>query len=82
MSEDIKQLILEHITIRIEQMEPGEVTDCHGLFDPQVWDSTSPLEHRYLFGRAVSTLAALGEIPLVRAGFNGERHNLFCKILT
>jgi hypothetical protein len=33
---DLEKMILEHISERISDMKPGEVTDCEGLFNPWV----------------------------------------------
>ena len=79
MNQEHMQFILEHITPRISQMKPGEEITCEDLFDPELWDSVSPSEHRYVFGRPISMLVAQGKVHLEFAGFNRARHNLYRK---
>ena len=43
------QFVFEHVMARLDLMESGQVTDCEGLFDPELWNSVSPSEHRHVF---------------------------------
>ena len=79
MNNDHMQFILEHVSPRIALMEPGDVTDCKDLFDPELWNAVPPHEHRYVFGRPISMLVAQGKVPLEFSGFNRKRHNLYRK---
>jgi hypothetical protein len=81
MTEDIKNMIREHVDMQIALMEPGEVTDCKGLFIKDIWELFTPLERRYILGRTISMYVAHGELDLEFAGFNGERHNLYRRIV-
>lgn len=80
MNDEHLQFILEHITPRISRMELDEVTDCEGLFDPELWNAVPPSDRRHVFGRPISMLVAQGKVPLEFAGFNRSRHNLYRKI--
>ena len=79
MSSDHLQFIREHVSPRIAAMQPGEVTDCEGLFDPELWDAVPPSDHRHVFGRPISRLIAQGKVKLEFIGFDGKRHNLYRK---
>ena len=74
------EILLEHISEPISEMEPGDETDCKGLIAPVVWNDTPPRERRHAFGRPVSRFVAQGKVPLKFAGFNRARHNLYRKI--
>jgi hypothetical protein len=73
------EMIREHIMTQINLMSVGEESDCCGLFAKEVWDTTSSLEHRYVFCRTVSKLVELDLVPLVFAGFDKKRHNKYRK---
>ena len=79
MHNDHMKFIFEHVLPRIALMEPGEITDCEGLFDPALWKAVPPSDRRHVFGRPISMLVAQGKIPLEFAGFNRARHNLYRK---
>jgi hypothetical protein len=57
-------------------MKRGEITDCEGLFDPELWNAAPPSDRRHVFGRPIAMLVAQGKIPLEFAGFDRARHNL------
>ena len=79
MTIDELRMIKEHILIRIKDMQEGEVTDCEGLIDPWVWDTTPTPERRYVFGKPVSWLVEQEEVPMEFIGYNTKRHNLYRK---
>jgi hypothetical protein len=79
MNQEHMQFIFEQASPRILLMKADEETTCEELFDPELWDSVSPSEHRYVFGRPISILVAQSKVPLEFAGFNRARHNLYRK---
>ena len=74
------QFVFEHVMARLDLMESGQVTDCEGLFDPELWNSVSPSEHRHVFVPPNIHVGGTGKVPLEFAGFNRARHNLYRKI--
>lgn len=79
MDKDHIQFVFVHVMARLALMESGQITDCEGLFDPELWDSVPPSERRYVFGKPIAMLVAQGKLPLEFAGFNSKRHNLYRK---
>ena len=80
MDNDHLRFILMHVSPHIAQMRSGEVTDCKGMFDPELWHAAPSDEHRHVFGRPIAMLVAQGKIPLRFIGFDRSRHNLYEKI--
>ena len=79
MHNDHMQFIYEQATPQISAMEFGQITDCKGLFIPELWNAVPPSDRRHVFGRPISMLVAQGKLPLEFAGFNRKRHNLYRK---
>jgi hypothetical protein len=71
--------VLVQISPQIDRMEPGEVTDCVGLFDPWILAITPPSSHLNVLSRIVSMLVSQGKVPLEFVGFNSERDDLYRK---
>ena len=80
MTEDYEEMLRDHISEPISEMEPGEETDCEGLIAPEVWTPVPPPERRHAFGRPVSRLVAQGKVPLVFSHFDSKRHNIYRKV--
>ena len=79
MDDYFDQLALDQFSSRSELMEPGEISDCKGLVEPDLWDEILPSERRYVFGRPLSKYVEAGLLPLEFVGFNSKRHNLYRK---
>lgn len=79
MDIDHLKFILDHITPQISKLEVGQIVTCEQLIEPELWNSIPPSDHRYIFGRPVSTLIAQSKVPLEFHGFNRKRHNLYRK---
>ena len=71
--------ILKHTKPNIKKLDAGDITDAEHLFDPDYWAISTKSEHRVL-GLHVSRLVRRGLLPLVSAGFDSSRHNLYRKI--
>ena len=67
ISEAIKEMIAEHVDEHLYFVEAGKKVDYTKLFDKRLLESTSPLEHQYVFKRALDYLIAFEEIDLEKA---------------
>ncbi len=77
ISEETKKMVFEHVDEHLYFVEVGKKVDYTKLFDKQLLESTSPLEHRHVFERALAYLMAFEEIDLVYAGVNDEGQTLY-----
>jgi len=80
MNNDHMQFILEQAFPNVAAMRTGEVTDCEGMFNTELWNIVPPDERRYIFGRPIAMLVAQGKLPLRFVGYDSKRHNLYQKI--
>ena len=80
MKIDHTQFILEQAYPHVSAMRHGEITDCEGLFDTELWNIVPPDERRYVFGRHIAILVAQGKLPLRFIGYDSNRHNLYERI--
>ena len=67
------------ITPIVSRMELGEISDCEGLFDLELWDSFPASEREYRCYHPISELVAQDMVPLEYVGFDSKRHNLYRK---
>ena len=81
MNEEINEMVREHVDDRLYFVSAGKKVDYTKLFDKDLLESTSPLEHRYVFERALAYLMAFEEIDLVFAGVNDEGQTLYKRIV-
>ena len=77
ISEEMKKMVFEHVDEHLYFVEVGKKVDYTQLFDKRLLESTSPLEHKYVFERALAYLMAFEEIDLVYAGVNDEGQTLY-----
>lgn len=80
VNKDIKQMVLDHVDMRIYFMECDETYECEFLFDKALWNATTPLEHQYVLERSLALLTACGEIELEFAGVNDEGKTLYRRL--
>ena len=78
---DIAKMVFDHVDRRLPLIECGEATDCKSLFDKVLWDSTTSLEHRFVFDRALSLMVAYGEIDLEFAGVDKDGQTQYVRPL-
>ena len=81
MNEATMKMVFEHVDDRLYFVPAGKKVDYTKLFDKHLLESTSPLEHRYVFERALAYLMAFEEIDLVFAGVNDEGQTLYQRIV-
>jgi hypothetical protein len=81
ISEATKKMVFEHVDDRLYFVPAGKKVDYTQLFDKRLLESTSPLEHRYVFERALAYLMAFEEIDLVFAGVNDKGQTLYKRIV-
>jgi len=74
---DLNYEVFSHILSRIYSMNPGELTDYKGLFNPRVLDTPPLSTHLHVLRRMVTTIVAERVLPLEFAGFNSELHELY-----
>ena len=67
--------LLSHIGTHINQLKPGDLSDSKGLFDPDLWEMSTPFHTR--FGSLIARLSEQRLIPLEFIGFTSARHNLY-----
>jgi len=67
------------ITPRVSRMDMGEISDCEGLFDSELWNDVPPSERGYVYCHPIYILVDQGLVPLECVGFNSMRHNLYRK---
>ena len=68
--------LLEHLRLRLEELERGTVVDACCLYGSELWDELLPHECRPL-GRRISSLVKRNRLALQPAGFDSARHNLY-----
>ena len=76
MTEEIQEMVFEHVDEQLYFVEAGRKVTCTELLQ-----ATTPLEHRYVFKRALDHLVACGEIDVVFAGVNDEGQTLYKRIV-
>ena len=81
MNEEINEMVREHVDARIYFVSAGKKVDYTQLFDKQLLQATTSLEHRYVFERALAYLMAFEEIDLVFAGVNDKGQTLYKRIV-
>jgi CRISPR/Cas system endoribonuclease Cas6 (RAMP superfamily) len=77
ISEETKTMVLEHVDEHLYFVEVGKKVDYTQLFDKHLLQATTPLEHRYVFERALAYLMSIEEIDLVYAGVNNKGQTLY-----
>ena len=80
MNENTKEMVREYVDDRLYFVPVGKKVDYTKLFDKHLLESTSQLEHQYVFERALDYLIAFEEIDLVLAGVNDEGQTLYQRI--
>jgi hypothetical protein len=80
-NEAMKEMVFEHVDEHLFFVEAGKKVDYTQLFDKHLLQATTPLEHRYVFKRALDHLVACGEVDLVFAGVNDEGPTLYERIV-
>ena len=78
---ETKEMVLEHVDEQLYFVKAGKKVDYTKLFDKQLLQATTSLEHRYVFERALAYLMAFEEIDLVIAGVNDEGQTLYQRIV-
>ena len=81
ITEEIKEMVAEHVDDHLYFVEAGKKVDFTQLFDKHLLKSTTPLEQRYVLKRTLDHLIACGEIDVVFAGVNDEGQTLYKRIV-
>ena len=81
MTEEIQEMVIEHVDEQLYFVEAGEKVEYTKLFDKHLLEATTPLEQRYVLKRALDHLIACGEIDVVFAGVNDEGQTLYKRIV-
>ncbi|MFV2058881.1 MAG: hypothetical protein ACC707_20665, partial [Thiohalomonadales bacterium] len=74
---ETKKMVLQHVDEHLYFVEVGKKVDYTQLFDKNLLQATTPLEHRYVFERALAYLMAIEEIDLVYAGVDNKGQTLY-----
>lgn len=77
ITEEAKKMVFEHVDEHLYFVPVGKKVDYTQLFDKTLLKATTPLEHYYVFERALAHLIALEEIDLVFAGVDDEGRTLY-----
>jgi hypothetical protein len=77
ISEATKKMVFVHVDEHLYFVEVGNKVDYTQLFDKHLLQTTTSLEHRYVFERALAYLMAFEDIDLVFAGVNDEGQTLY-----
>ena len=64
----------------VSRMELGEISDCEGLFDLDLWNDVPASERQYVYCHPISVLVAKDMVPLEVVGFDSKQNNLYRKI--
>ena len=64
----------------VSRMKLGEISDCEGLFDLDLWIDVPASERQYVYCHPISVLVAKDMVPLEFVGFDSEQNNLYRKI--
>lgn len=81
IDEAMKKMVSDHVDDQLYRVKAGKKVTYRELFDKHLLESTSELEHYYLFERALADLMAFEEIDLVYAGVIDEGQTLYKRIV-
>ena len=79
LSEETRNMVQEHVDEHLYFVECDIKVDFTQLFDKNLLKATTPLEHRYVFKRALDHLVACGEVDVMFAGENDEGETLYMR---
>jgi hypothetical protein len=77
MNRNMMKMVHGHVDDHLYHVEVGKKVTYMALFDKRLLDSTSTLEHYYVFERALADLMAFEEIDLEYAGVDDEGRTLY-----
>jgi hypothetical protein len=77
IDKEITKMVSEHVDNQIYFVEVGKKVNYTELFDKALLDATTPLEHRYVFERALAYLIAFEEVDLRIVGVNDAGQTLY-----
>jgi|GEM_PF-5698094 len=80
IDEKTTKMVSDHVDKQLYFIKVGKKVDYTQLFNKHLLQSTTLLEHRYVFERALAYLMAFEEIDLVYAGVNEEGQPLYERI--
>lgn len=80
MNRAMMKMVHDHVDDHLYHVEVDKQVTYMELFDKQLLDSTSTLEHYYVFERALADLMAFEEIDLEYAGVDDEGRTLYKRI--
>jgi hypothetical protein len=81
MQENIKQMVFDHVDRRLYFISADEPVDYTALFDKMLLESTTTLDHHYVFEHALALLIAFEDIDLRIVGVNEEGKTLYQRVV-
>ena len=81
MNRVMMKMVHDHVDDQLYHVEVDKNVTYMELFDKRLLDSTSTLEHYYVFERALADLMAFEEIDLEYAGVDEESRTLYKRIV-
>ena len=80
ITEETRNMVHEHVDEHLYFVECDKKVVFTQMFDKNLLNATTELEHRYVLKRALDLLVACGEIDVEFAGENDEGETLYMRI--